>query len=232
MEHISQAIPHAIAGIMPGSQTATPTGQNVRHKAKAQQPEVDAMFADFKTFNEPSLCESLTESKRFCLAMASGDQPARWLVLLGKSGTGKTMLARRCSRFFRKHLDGYRDENQPGFAMVREHATNVAYRKGGLKSWSAVMQDVLDGDYSGIRDLRDDWFVCLDDIGAEYERNRELSVSKLYDVLNGRDRKFTIVTANLTLSDIGKKMDVRIASRLLRHGNVVVDVECIDFNLR
>lgn len=142
------------------------------------------------------------------------------------------MLAKKCTKFFRNHLDGLRDENDPGFSMNWHEAKSRTYRKGGCKSWSVVMSDILNGDYSGLRDLADDWFVCLDDIGAEYERNRELSVSKLYEVLNRRDRKFTIVTANLSLEDINKKMDARIASRLLRHGNVVVDVIAPDFNLR
>lgn len=181
------------------------------------------IFKDFKTLGEPSLDEALRESIAFCLAMASADEPARWLVLLGPSGTGKTMLARRCSRFFNRHLDGYRDEQYP---------RDITYRKGGLKNWSTVMNDVLSGDYTGIRDLSDDWFVCLDDIGAEYERNRELSVSKLYQILNARDGRFTVVTANLTLEEVNKKLDARLASRMLRHGNVVVDVTAPDFNLR
>lgn len=209
-----------------------PTAQSVRHLAKAQQPEIDAMFSDFKTFGESSLIEALSEANRFCLAMASENQPARWLVLLGPSGTGKTLLARMCSRFFNKHLDFLRDENEPGFNLDRALSKVITFRRGGLKSWSRVMQDILDGDYTGIKDLSEDWFVCLDDIGAEYERNRELSVSKLYEVLNRRDRRFTVITANLSLEDINKKMDARIASRLLRNGNVVVDVLASDFNLR
>lgn len=230
MEHISQALPRAMSDIMPTS--ATQTAQNVRHKAKAQDLEIDATFEGFKTFKNDSLVEALDEAKRFCLEMASGNKPARWLVFLGPSGTGKTMLAKKCVKFFRDHLDGYRDETSPGFHMQRNLATEITYRRGGFKAWSSVMTDILEGDFSGLRNLAEDWLVCLDDIGAEYERNRELSVSKLYEVLNRRDRKFTIITANLSLEDINKKMDARIASRLLRHGNIVVDVLAPDFNLR
>ncbi len=94
------------------------------------------------------------------------------------------------------------------------------------------MQDMIEGDYTGIRDLQGDWFVCLDDIGAEYSRQRELSSSKLYEILNAREGLFTIVTANMTLQQINEHMDARIASRLLRHGAVVVDVTAKDYNLR
>jgi len=135
------------------------------------------------------------------------------------------MLARIVSRFFSRHLDGLEDENLSVPNKVRR------IRRGGFKAWSGVMQDCLDGDYSGIRDMKEDWFLCLDDIGADYGRNRELSSSKLYDILSARQNRFTVITANLTLEEVGKSMDVRIASRLLRNDSVVVDVDAPDFNL-
>ncbi len=190
---------------------------------KAQKKE--EMFLAFNDFGESSLVEARHESIRFCAAMASADVPAYWLTLLGPSGTGKTMLARCVTRFFRHYLEALPDEN-----LSSETAKYL--RRGGLKPWSSVMQEALDGDFTGIRDLKDDWFVCLDDIGAEYARNRELSVSKLYDVLSAREDRFTVITANLTLDDVNRMMDARIASRLLRHGSVVVDVTAPDFNLR
>lgn len=136
------------------------------------------------------------------------------------------MLARIITRFFSRHLDGMEDEN-----LSVPHERRYL-RRGGFKPWATVMQDVLDGDYSGIRDMKQDWFLCLDDIGAEYGRNRELSVSKLYDILSSREHRFTVITANLTLEDVNTTMDARIASRLLRNGSVVVDVDAPDFNLK
>lgn len=183
------------------------------------------MFAEFHHCGEIPLRTALNEAMRFCGAMASASEPARWLTLLGPSGTGKTMLAKIITRFFRRHLDGLEDENTSS-------PTAKYLRRGGLKAWAGVMQDMLDGDFSGIRDLKDDWFVCLDDIGAEHARNRELSISKLYDILNARAGKFTVITANLTLEEVNRTMDARIASRLLRHGSVVVDVAAMDYNLR
>lgn len=183
------------------------------------------MFAEFQDCGDKSLRTALNESVRFCSAMASAEQPARWLSLLGPSGTGKTMLATIITRFFRRHLDALEDE-------TKSNPSAHYLRRGGMKPWGSVMQDMLDGDFSGIRDMKDDWFLCLDDIGAEYARNRELSISKLYDILNARAGKFTVITANLTLEEVNRTMDARIASRLLRHGSVVVDVTATDFNLR
>ena len=181
-------------------------------------------FRQFETRDNPSLSAALDAAMQFCLAMGSATAEPYWLTLLGPSGTGKTMLARGISRFFAASLDSLLDEN-------KTTPTARYYRAGGFKAWERVVADMLEGDFSGIRDLRDDWFVCLDDIGAEYARNRDISVSKLYEVLNARERKFTVITANLTLQDINTKLDARIASRLLRNGSVVVDVEASDFNL-
>lgn len=161
----------------------------------------------------------------FCVAMGSKFTPGYWLTLAGPSGTGKTMLAKLCTRFFSSWLDGFKDER---FDPVKE----VRYRKGGIKNWGNVMREMIEGDYSGLRNLREDWFVCLDDIGAEYSRNRDLSTSKLYDILNDRQGLFTIITANLSVQQISEQMDARIASRLIRNGAVVVDIKTTDYNLR
>jgi DNA replication protein DnaC len=195
----------------------------LREPAKVSESALLDCFAEFKTFDEAPLCAMKAACTRFCCDMASGVTEARWITLAGRSGIGKTMLARGITRFFRRHLDCLRDESQPGRYL----------RRGGLKQWGAVVGDMLSGDYSGIRDLRDDWFVALDDIGAEYERNKELSTAKLYEILSARERRFTVITANLSLAEIGDKLDNRIASRLLRHGSTVISApKTIDYNLR
>jgi DNA replication protein DnaC len=183
------------------------------------------MFQPFKTCGDPALIEMKTAAMEFCLAMGSKFEPARWLTLLGMSGTGKTMLAKLCAKFFNAHLTGFYDER---FNPEKE----IRYRAGGMRNWSKVMREMVEGDYTGLERLRGDWFVALDDIGAEYQRSRELSASKLYDVLNSREGLFTVITANLSQREIGEQIDPRIASRLMRHGGVVIEVKAKDFNLR
>lgn len=183
------------------------------------------IFHPFNDFADPALMKAERAAKDFCLAMANKYTPAHWLTFCGDSGTGKTLLSKLCVKFFREWLDGFKDER---FDPV----TEVRYRKGGMKNWGNVVRDMIEGDFSGIRDLREDWIVCLDDIGAEYTRNKDLSISKLYEILNGREGLFTIITANLSLAQIAEQMDTRIASRLIRNGSVVVEVQTTDYNLR
>lgn len=157
------------------------------------------------------------EVLRFSEAMCSSDQPAYWLSLLGTSGTGKTMLAKGLARLFLRHLDGFPDEHR------NKRAIDVFLRSGGLLSWPACIDRMLEGDFGFMRQACEDWFVVLDDIGAEHERLRDLSAAKLFAILNARQHKFTVLTANLSAESIADKLDTRIASRLLRHGGVVVD---------
>lgn len=72
--------------------------------------------------------------------------------------------------------------------------------------------------------------VVLDDIGGAYET--DFSKTTLLEFLDRRQHKWMMITSNLTLEEIGRKLDVRIASRMLRHGSVVVEMNAIDFNLR
>jgi chromosomal replication initiation ATPase DnaA len=60
----------------------------------------------FQTFDEAKLSEMLDAAKDFIRDMAIGTAP-RWLSLLGRSGTGKTHLARGITRFFKTMAGTY-----------------------------------------------------------------------------------------------------------------------------
>lgn len=155
----------------------------------------------------------------------------RWLSLLGTSGSGKTMLAKRIASLFRKHRLGEID--WPRTEATREIGMGKIIRwTGGFMSWGKAVNRMLDGNYGFIEDLREYDFFAIDDIVSEYQKLRELSASKLYDVLESRLGKWTVITANLGLQAIGNILDPRIASRMIRNNSVIVDVDVPDFNLR
>ena len=147
-----------------------------------------------------------------------------WISFLSRSGSGKTHLAKmlyqhflKCSRF------------NLGFDAQKNR---IIGNTGQFCSWRRLVSDLRQGDYDLIRDLVDDWFVVLDDIGSSYDPNGFVA-SALDQVLNGRLRKWTVITCNYGMQEIADRMDIRIASRMIRDGSVVVDCKDVaDFNLR
>lgn len=160
----------------------------------------------------------LKAAKQFCAELKADDTP-RWLSLVGTSGVGKTHLAKRITRFFSRYASYY-IETKTGATLSR---------RGGFISFRRVANDLRSGDYSVVRDLCDDFFVCLDDIGSEH--GTQFMTSKLDEIADARVGKWTVLTANLSLEKISE-METRIASRMLRGGSVVIDVDTIDFSLR
>lgn len=133
------------------------------------------------------------------------------------------MLAKRISRFFTRKLSILLDE--------RCAANERYYRRGGFKAWPDAIVEMKNGDYSGVSMLREDWFVVLDDVASEQSKG-DFATSKLFEILNARIGLFTVITANLTFEEISRRMDGRIASRLLRNGSVVHELTCEDYNIR
>jgi DNA replication protein DnaC len=185
---------------------------------------------EFETFGDPQLELMKAAAESFLDDMRYGESP-RWVSFLGSSGAGKTMLAKWIISIFKRDLDWKinwpatertKTESQPYGRIIR-------YR-GGYQTWAGIARSMRDGDYRVLDDLCELTFLVIDDIGAEY--GTDFINAKLYELLSRRERKWTVITGNLSLSDIEQRIDARIASRMIRHGSVVVDVNVPDFNLR
>lgn len=164
------------------------------------------------------------EAEKLCREMHSG-APGRWLSLLGTSGAGKTHLARTIIRWA-KNLHEDRIDKQ------RTTESEIVRKKIGLLRWSQCCDWMVTGDYGWIPQAKSDWLVCLDDIGVEYKAIRALAASKLYEILEARRERYTIITANCSLDDIANNLDARISSRLIRDRNITIEVDVPDFSLR
>ena len=162
------------------------------------------------------LTAMLEATKQFASDMVRNHNP-RSLAFLGVSGTGKTHLAKALTRFFKTHCRYYVEPNT---------GANLS-RSGGRVEWRKLVQLVREKQYGVLNDLRDDWFVCLDDTGAEHKTESNFTVSVLDDLLNARLGKWTVVTANMTLEQIANDWDARIASRLKRDNGMVVTIKGI-----
>jgi DNA replication protein DnaC len=171
--------------------------------------------------SEPCQVKALAEAKKFCSEMASGSW-GKWLTLAGSSGNGKTLLAKDIREWFKAHVMGRQYIHATG------SITSADYR---FRTWSRCLSQIYAGEYGVVSDLSDEYLAIIDDIGAEHDP-RKLGVSKLLDILNRRQRRFTVLTTNLLPQDIATELDTRIASRLIRNGSVVVTMDAVDWNLR
>ena len=162
----------------------------------------------------------LAASQDFIREMATGGDP-RWVSFLGLSGTGKTHLARAISRFFKAEASTYVDPSTGAHLGLR----------GGFIGWRNIIDRLRDGDYGVVDAVCNDWFVALDDIGTE--KASDFSLAKLDQIIDARLGKWTVITCNFTRAEIAEHIDVRIASRLGRGKNVIVDdINAPDYSVR
>lgn len=135
------------------------------------------------------------------MAHADVVQP-RWLTLCAASGSGKTHLALRIRDIAREQL-----------RLGRCQRWTVTRYAEMLRNGHWDLQAQLEG-----LDL-----LILDDLGAE--RMSDMIRASLYDLLNSRLGKWTVITSNVNLQGIAEDIDGRIASRMIRGGSVVVEVD-------
>jgi DNA replication protein len=179
-----------------------------------------ARFDDFFTFGDPQLVQMKAAAKAFVRDMVERRSP-RWLTLLGTPATGKTMLARIINGIFRDNIEG---------SIESETSTAIRRYSGGFITWNRLSTLLREGEFRMFDDICGHQFVALDDIGSEYAS--DYTRAKLYEFLNRSEGKWRVITGNLSLLEIGERLDFRISSRMLRHGSTVIEVDAPDFSLR
>lgn len=141
--------------------------------------------------------ERILASGAFAEAPKSHHSRGYWLSLLGKSGTGKTHLA--------KMIDEWRKSKTLGRYFY---------------FWPDLVSMARDGQLGKVRErVEKRTLMIIDDIGAEYET--DFSKSLLAEIAEKRLGKWTIFTANLPLDKLAE-IDGRIASRIIRGNNRVL----------
>lgn len=120
-----------------------------------------------------------------------------WLTLSGSSGIGKTHLA----------------------YMIDSHVSYRTNRYTCRLPWIFIANTLRNGEYAIKDQLKEASVLVLDDIGAE--NTTEFLRGALYEILNARLGKWTVITTNLAPNQIRDDFDFRIASRLFRGNNVI-----------
>lgn len=153
----------------------------------------------FENFNGSEEVKKIL--KKYCDSfMVSNTNPGS-VLMTGKTGCGKTHLAvaivtelvKRSRRLYCRFITAPE-------LLLEIRAT---YGTNNETSEEAIIKEYSDCD-----------LLILDDLGAE--KTSEFSIQSLYLIIDRRNRELkpTIITTNLSLEEIEKKIDARMASRL------------------
>lgn len=128
----------------------------------------------------------------------------RWLVLCGQCGCGKSHLAWEIRN-------------------VAQGVLGFTERTAQFWKCSRYAERLRNGCWDFQEHLIRLPLLVLDDVGAEH--GSELLRGKLFDLLDNRLDKWTVITTNLSAGEVAEQLDARIASRLRRGNNVLVEVK-------
>lgn len=179
----------------------------------SEPPKIPSeIFREFETFGDQNLMSALEQAKDF----ANASKP-RWLSFVGKSGTGKTFLA--------KLVYEAMFELRPN---LRSHKTLISGCQWAF--WPNICNKLRNREWWLLDTLSDANLCFIDEVCCEYDPSGMLR-EKLCEILSRRVGKWTLLTSNLTLAKLGE-IDLRIPSRMIRGNSVVVEMDCQDYWLR
>lgn len=153
----------------------------------------------FNTHGDPALEAILAEVEGYAANLPN----AGWLTIIGGSGCGKTHLSRRLVKLWN--------------AKHAWQGIGTRVKHGQLINWATAISKMRQGQWDIIDHAAELGFLALDDMGAEYSNGS--SRAKLYELLNRRAGKPTLISSNIEWEEI-EAGDARITSRMLRHGTV------------
>lgn len=190
-----------------------------RHPQHMIDPKANSY--DWGLVNDhPDVERMLQSAKQFATGILLNESP-RWLTLLGKSSTGKTELSKRLLKYWRERLGWKQAPGKDGMTLDRLgdsrfiswdlHLGRLRNRQNEIDSIAALP------------------FCVIDDIGTD--DGSPQAKAALYSLLNCRVGKWTVITANIGMLELGK-IDARITSRMIRGESVVVETQVEDWNLR
>lgn len=142
--------------------------------------------------------------ERFCAGVWKDPMNGKVIVLFGENGTGKSICAAYITRWIRKvgHAKQYID---------REN--NIRFVDVVLWSWPELLDHFKSGNWDSIDTMFDTTVLIIDELGGGHDPTT-VGVDKLCQVLSRREKRWTLITTNITPEHWQDKFDRRIASRL------------------
>lgn len=155
------------------------------------------------------------------------------LLIYGENGSGKSHSAKAVSQWAKAvaytHL--------PRVSDIGDTPYSVELGIGGIRrpqcefrNWARLLKSIKsDQNWTAAGELCHAELLILDDVGAEHDPTK-FGVGELYEVLERRERDWTIVTTNIAPDMWEEKFERRIASRFLRNFTHVPLDQVKDFN--
>lgn len=147
---------------------------------------------------------------RFACEFAANPRRGRRIVIHGANGTGKSRSMRAIKRFI--------DDRAIDMPLIYS-SDSPAIPDCVLVNWPARVDEFKSGLWT-IDDLCECALLLLDDLGAEHDPSG-VGTAKLYQILERRECRWTIITSNLTPDYWTAKWERRITDRLLRRAQLV-----------
>lgn len=188
------------------------------------QRKPEPTFADFDTRKNPTLIGAKAAAQQFCRDVKANPYgPGYSITFIGPSGTGKTMLM-RCIM-----SDLGRDKWGKIQVPQMVSGGKIASREAMKRDWRKVSDGFKTGEFDIVEAMIEVLLLAIDDIGADYDKSK-IAASKLDRVYRARSGKWNVTTTNLALQQIAEQIDSRVASFLIRDGNIVREIEAGDYN--
>lgn len=176
----------------------------------------------------PALVKAAAEAERFVAEMEEG-RPGRWLSLVGDPGVGKTMLARQILAQSKQSNPG-RFSTWISGPSSGDHERNPRPRCCWIDA-SQFANNLMQGEFFWPEHFFNDWCVVFDDLGAARDTKSDFIADAIYRFANTRLGRWTVWTSNLSLELIGQRIDMRVASRLIRDENITLKIVARDYAL-
>lgn len=176
-------------------------------RLSCEMPLLESTFSSFDLTYYSAVGEKVSPRKRmqsifnFCKTYAEGfDKNAGNLLFMGKTGLGKTHLSLAIAGVVIEK--GYSVIYGPSVKLIGQVEKEHFSRYGSSDALDRLLECDL---------------LIMDDLGTEFINS--FSVSVVNNLINSRilENRPTIISTNLTLSELEEKYSPRVASRLIGH---------------
>lgn len=177
----------------------------------------------FETLDDASLESAKDAAAEFVDDVAQwkdgGKNAPRWLSIVGRSGTGKTHLAKEIFRYVCRNLAGTTSLERLFIGDLR------------FETADALAQQWRERKSAYLPDCERAPLLVVDDMGTVSDKSGFVT-DAMYSLLSRRMGKWTVITSNLTYAAISQQFDERLADRMIRDGNKVASINCESYSRR